>query len=66
VNDPAPSGIDPSALKVEQARLARFFQSINMAAHYRLCGLWLGRSLEGMIPLGRPSRMSVTSVAFPM
>jgi hypothetical protein len=29
VNDPAPSGIDPNALKVEQARLARFFQSIN-------------------------------------
>jgi hypothetical protein len=29
VSDPAPSGIDPNALKVEQARLARFFQSIN-------------------------------------
>jgi hypothetical protein len=29
VSDPAPSGIDPKALKVEQARLARFFQSIN-------------------------------------
>jgi CO/xanthine dehydrogenase Mo-binding subunit len=29
MSDPAPSGIDPNALKVEQARLARFFQSIN-------------------------------------
>jgi len=29
VNDRAPSNIDPNALVVEQARLARFFQSIN-------------------------------------
>jgi len=29
VNDRAPSNIDPNALMVEQARLARFFQSIN-------------------------------------
>jgi hypothetical protein len=29
MSDPAPSKIDPRTLKVEQARLARFFQSIN-------------------------------------
>jgi hypothetical protein len=47
VSDPAPSRIDPRALKAEQARLARFFQSINK--HHKALDLAIEEDFGGAL-----------------
>jgi hypothetical protein len=47
VNEPGPSKIDPHVLKVEQARLARFFESINK--HRKALDLAIAEDFDGTL-----------------